>query len=45
MVSHTDIIDRDIPVNEKYKVYVWYTGKDKIYVEDLTLEYKPTGRE
>ena len=31
----TDMIERDIPIDGSYKVYVWYTGKNKIYVDDL----------
>lgn len=44
-LSRTDVIDRNIPVNGTYKIYVWYTGKNKIYVDDLKLEYMPVGYE
>jgi len=42
-ISKTDIIDRNFPENGIYKVYVWYTGKGKIYVDDLKLECKQVG--
>ena len=42
-LSFTDVVDRNTPVNGTYKVYVWYTGKNKIYVDDLKLEYMPVG--
>ena len=42
-LSFTDVVDRNTPVNGTYKVYVWYTGKSKIYVDDLKLEYMPVG--
>jgi len=38
-------VDRNIPVEGWYKTYVWYTGENKIYVDDLKLEYLPVGRE
>ena len=41
----TDVIERDIPIDGSYKVYVWYTGKNKIYVDDLKLEWMPVGYE
>jgi hypothetical protein len=44
-ITLTDVVSHDIPVNGNYKVYVWYTGKNKIYVDDLKLEYKPLGIE
>lgn len=44
-LSLTDVIERNLPVNGNYKVYVWYTGKEKIYVDDLKLEYMPVGYE
>ena len=44
-LSFTDVIERDTPVDGRYKVYVWYTGKDKIYVDDLKLEWMPVGFE
>jgi hypothetical protein len=44
-LSLTDVIERNTPVNGNYKVYVWYTGKEKIYVDDLKLEYMPVGYE
>jgi len=44
-LAHTDVIDRSIPVDGNYKVYVWYTGKNKIYVDDLKLEFMPVGYE
>jgi len=37
------IVGHNIPVGGKYKIYVWYTGKNKIYVDDLKLEYLPVG--
>ena len=42
-ITRTEVIDRKIPVDGTYKVYVWYTGKNKIYVDDLSLEYMPVG--
>ena len=39
----TDIFELNIPVDGNYKVYVWYTGKNKIYIDDLKLEYLPVG--
>jgi len=42
-LSFTDVIERDTPVDGNYKVYVWYTGKNKIYVDDLELEWMPVG--
>ena len=44
-LSLTDVLQRDIPADGTYKVYVWYTGKNKIYVDDLKLEYMPVGFE
>jgi hypothetical protein len=44
-LSLTDVIDRSIPADGNYKVYVWYTGKNKIYIDDLKLEYMPLGHE
>ena len=44
-LSRTDLIKRDVPVNGSYKVYVWYKGKKKIYVDDLKLEFMPVGYE
>lgn len=44
-LSYTDVVDRNTPVNGTYKVYVWYTGKNKIYVDDLKLEWMPVGYE
>lgn len=44
-LARTDVVDRSIPVDGNYKVYVWYTGKNKIYVDDLKLEYMPIGYE
>ncbi len=44
-LSFTDVIERDTPVDGSYKVYVWYTGKNKIYVDDLKLEWMPLGFE
>jgi len=38
-----DVIDRDMPPGGSYKAYVWYTGKNKIYVDDMKLEYMPVG--
>ena len=40
-LSLNDVIQRNIPADGTYKVYVWYTGKNKIYVDDLKLEYMP----
>ena len=42
-LSFTDVIERDTPVDGNYKVYVWYTGKNKIYVDDLKLEWMQVG--
>jgi len=42
-ISRTEEVDRNVPVNGSYKIYVWYTGKNKIYVDDLKLEYRPAG--
>ena len=42
-LTWTEVVDRNIPVNGTYKIYVWYTGKNKIYVDDLKLEYMPVG--
>jgi hypothetical protein len=42
-LSLTDMVDRNNPVDGNYKVYVWYTGKGKIYVDDLKLEYMKVG--
>ena len=44
-ISLTDVFGRNIPVDGNYKVYVWYTGKNKIYIDDLKLEYLPVGYE
>ncbi len=41
----TDMVQRDIPEGGSYKAYVWYTGKNRIYVDDLKLEYMPVGYE
>jgi hypothetical protein len=41
----SEVISHDIPADGNYKVYVWYTGKDKIYADDLKLEYLPVGYE
>jgi len=38
-------VDRNIAVGGWYKIYVWYTGKNKIYVDNLKLEYLPVGTE
>jgi hypothetical protein len=42
-LSFTDMVDRNIPADGNYKVYVWYTGKEKIYVDDLKVEYMKVG--
>jgi hypothetical protein len=42
-LTRTEVIDRNIPADGSYKVYVWYKGKNKIYVDDLKLEYMPVG--
>jgi hypothetical protein len=44
-MTRTDVVDRNIPPGGSYKAYVWYTGKNKIYVDDLKLEYMPVGYE
>lgn len=44
-ISLTDVFERNIPADGSYKIYVWYTGKNKIYVDDLKLEYMPVGYE
>lgn len=44
-ITRTDVIDREFPAGGSYKAYVWYTGKNKIYVDDLKLEYMPVGYE
>ena len=44
-LSFADVIDRNTPVDGNYKVYVWYNGKNKIYVDDLKLEWMPVGYE
>ncbi len=44
-LSCTDVIDRMVPTDGNYKVYVWYTGKGRIFVDDLKLEYMPVGYE
>jgi len=44
-LTRTDMVQRDIPAGGSYKAYVWYTGKNKIYVDDLKLEYMPVGYE
>ena len=44
-ISRTDVIERTIPVDGNYKVYVWYTGKGKVFVDDLKLEWMPVGYE
>ena len=41
----TEIVDRNIPADGNYKVYIWYTGKNKVFVNDLKLEYMPVGFE
>lgn len=41
----TDVVDRDTPADGNYKVYVWYQGKAKVYVDDLKLEWMPVGYE
>jgi hypothetical protein len=42
-MSLTETIDRYTPADGNYKIYVWYTGKNKVYVDDLKLEYMPLG--
>ena len=42
-MSLTDVVERNIPADGSYKIYVWYTGKNKIYIDDLKLESKPAG--
>jgi len=42
-ISLNDVINRNNPAEGTYKVYVWYTGKNKIYVDDLKLEYMSVG--
>ena len=44
-LSFADVIERNIPAEGNYKVYVWYNGKNKIYVDDLKLEWMPVGYE
>ena len=44
-ITLTDMIDRMTPLDGNYKVYVWYTGKSRIFVDDLKLEYMPVGTE
>lgn len=44
-LSLTDVIDRSTPADGNYKVYVWYTGKNRIYIDDLRLEWMPLGVE
>ncbi|NTV84883.1 MAG: hypothetical protein HGA23_11400 [Bacteroidales bacterium] len=34
-------LEIEIPENGTVKVYVWYTGKEEIFVDDLVLEYFP----
>ncbi len=41
----TDIVNHGTPADGTYKIYVWYTGKNKIYIDDLKLEYLPVGYE
>lgn len=42
-LSFSDMIDRFSPADGSYKIYVWYTGKGKVYVDDLKLEFMPVG--
>lgn len=42
-ITRTDMIERNVPANGKYKVYVWYTGKGEVFVDDLKLEYMLVG--
>lgn len=44
-LSLTDVIDRNTPPDGNYRVYVWYTGKKNIFVDDLKLEWTPLGSE
>jgi hypothetical protein len=44
-MSYTDVISRTVPAGGAYKAYVWYTGTNKIYIDDLKLEYMPIGYE
>jgi hypothetical protein len=44
-ISLTEVFERNIPKDGNYKIYIWYTGKNKIYVDDLKLEYMPVGYE
>jgi hypothetical protein len=44
-ISLSDVFERNIPKDGSYKIYIWYTGKNKIYVDDLKLEYMPVGYE
>ncbi len=44
-LSLTDVIDRSTPADGNYKVYVWYNGKNRIYIDDLRLEWMPLGFE
>jgi hypothetical protein len=44
-ITLTDVVDRNVPENGNYKIYVWYTGKGKVFVDDLKLEYMQVGCE
>lgn len=44
-ISLTDVFEPNTPADGNYKIYVWYTGKNKIFVDDLKLEYLPVGYE
>ena len=44
-LTHTEVIDKAVPADGIYKVYVWYNGNKKIYVDDLKLECMPVGIE
>jgi hypothetical protein len=44
-ISLSDVFERSIPADGNYKIYIWYTGKNKIYVDDMKLEWMPVGVE
>jgi len=44
-ISLSDVFERSIPAEGNYKIYIWYTGKNKIYVDDMKLEWMPVGFE
>lgn len=41
-LTQTVEVDRNNPPGGIYKAYVWYTGNNRIFVDDLKLEFMPS---